>query len=144
MTPPEQEQIELVTEPFDAKGMIMYQYYKGVPLDQAGLEPGTMLDASTGLSTRIEEVDIQVTSLKLSPMGAVCTYGFQPREKQTTVDPWDLVVAFAGGKAEISGCSNYWPEEDVCVLSIEFAAPIDLDEVTAVSFQDHELALPER
>ncbi len=144
VTPPEQEQVELVTEPFDAKGTIMYQYYKGVPLDQAELEPGTMLDAHTGLTTKTEEVDIQVTSLKLSSMGAVCTYGFQPREKQTTVDPWDLVVSFAGGKAEISGCSNYWPEEDVCVLSIEFGAPIDLDEVTAVSFQGHELELPEK
>lgn len=144
VTPPEQEQIELVTEPFDAKGTIVYQYYKGVPLEQAELEPGAVLDARSGLKTRTEDVDIQVTSLKLSSMGAVCTYGFQPREKQITVDPWDLVVSFAGGKAEISGCSNYWPEEDVCVLSIEFAAPIDLDEVTAAAFQGHALTLPEK
>ena len=142
VTPPELQEIELVTEPFDAKATVSYYYYKGIPLDQAELEPGTMLDAHTGLTIQTEEVDVTITSLKLSPMGAVCTYEFEPREKQTIVDPWDLEVAYAGGTAVISGTSNHWPEEDVCVMSIEFAAPIDLDEVTAVTFQGHELALP--
>ena len=142
VTPPEQKEVELVTEPFTAKGEVDYYYYKGLPLDQAELEPGTMLDAHTGLTIETEEVAVTVTSLKLSPMGAVCTYEFQPREKQTVVDPWDLEVAYAGGTAVISGTSNHWPEEDVCVMSIEFAAPIDLDEVTAVTFQGHELTVP--
>ncbi len=144
VTPPEQKEVELVTEPFAAKGKIDYYYYKGVPLDQAELEPGTMLDARTGLTRVTEDVTVTVTSLKLSPMGAVCTYEFQPREKQTVVDPWDLEVAYAGGTAVISGTSNHWPAEDVCVMSIEFAAPIDLDGVTSVTFQGHELALPEK
>ena len=144
VTPPEKREIELVTEPFTATGRIDTYYYKGVPMDQAELRPGMMMDAHNGLTVETEEVDVTVTSLKLSPMGAVCTYEYPP-DKQPTLDPWGLEITFAGGTAELAGCSNHWPEEDggVCVMSVEFAAPTDLDEVTAVAFQGHELTVPD-
>ncbi len=144
VTPPEKREIELVTEPFTATGRIDTYYYKGVPMDQVELKPGMMMDSHNGLTVETEEVDVTVTSLKLSPMGAVCTYEY-PHDKQPNLDPWGLEIAFAGGTAELAGCSNHWPEEDedVCVMSIEFAAPIDLDEVTAVTFQGQELTVPD-
>ncbi len=144
VTPPEQEEVELVAEPFAAKGRITRTYYKGVPLELTELEPDAALNVRAGLKTKTEEVDIKVTSLKLSPMGAVCTYEFQPREEQTVVDPWDLEITFAGSTVELAGIRNHWPAEGVCAMSIEFAAPIDLDGVTSVTFQGHELALPEK
>ena len=140
VTPPEREEMELVTEPFTVKGRIDTYYYHGVPMDQVELEPGTMVDPHTGLTVETEEVDVTVTSLKLSPMGAVFTYEYQSDELPA-VDPWELEITFAGSTAEIAGISNHWPdgEEGVCTAFIEFAAPIDLDEVTAVTFQGHDL-----
>lgn len=140
--PPEQKEMELVTEPFTTKGRIVTYYYHGEPFDSSMLEPGQMIDSASGLETVTEEVTVTVTSLRLSSMGAVLTYEYEEGTDRPMIDPWGLEVELAnGGVADIAGSAD---SVDECYMTMDFAVPIDLDEVTAVTFQGHALTLPEK
>ena len=119
--PERTDQWELVKEPFTAVGAIVKDVY--------GVDR--------------EETDVTVTSVKLSPMGAVLAYRYEG-EIVPNVSEYDLRVEMADGwTAKIARCCGDWDEEGhILLLDMQFAAPIDLDEVTAVTFQDHELTLP--
>ena len=151
VTPGEDGEMELVTEPFTAHARFAHEYLNGEPYERGTLEPGTMIDSADGLEVKYEDVDVTVTSLKLSSMGAVCTYVYEGEYAQGEGPEsgpdigWDLDVELAGGsgRAEIVSSGGSWEEErQAHVTRYEFGAPIDLDEVTAVTFQGHELALP--
>ena len=153
LTPGENGEIELVTEPFTAKARFAHDYLNGEPFDRTTMKPGMMIDSADGFEVRYEDVDVTVTSLKLNSMGAVCTFVYEGEyaegegpESGPDIGQ-DLQVELAGGsgRAEIVGSGGGWREElQAHVDHYEFAAPIDLDEVTAVTFQGHELALPEK
>lgn len=144
LTPPERQAAELVKAPFTAAGILRTDYCNGEPFDIAMPEPGQMADAASSLEVAEEDVDVKVTSLKLTAMGAVIAYEYEG-ENVPTLDPWQLQITLSDGSAvEISGC---WDADGAgpgqALTDIEFAAPIDLDEVTAASFQGRALALPE-
>ena len=144
LTPPARQETELVATPFTTKGVLRTDYYNGEPFEPSMLEPGQMVDTASGLEVVEEDVDVKVTSLKLTAMGAVITYEYKG-EKAPTLDPWQLQITLSNGSAvEIAGCRDADGAGPGQVLTdIEFAEPIDLHEVTAVSFQGHALALPE-
>ncbi len=153
VTPGEGGEMELVTEPFTAKARFAHEYLNGEPYERGTLEPGTMIDNDDGFEIEYEDVDVTVTSLKLNPMGAVCTYVYEGEYAEGDGPEsgpdigWDLDVELAdgSGQAEVvaSGCG--WEEnQQARVTRYEFAAPIDLSEVTAVTFQGHELKIPEK
>ncbi len=145
LTPPERQEAELAAEPFTATGILRKEYYNGEPFDFSMLEPGQMVDSASGLEVVEEKVDVTVTSLKLTAMGAVITYEYEG-EKAPTLDPWQLEITLSDGSAvEISGCRDaQGAAPDQVLTDIEFTEPIDLGEVTAASFQGHALALPEK
>ncbi len=151
VTPGEDGVMELVTEPFTAKARFAHEYLNGEPFDRSTLEPGTMIDSADGLEVKYEDVDVTVTSLKLSSMGAVCTYVYEGEYAQGEGPEsgpdigWDLDIELAGGsgRAEIVASGGGREEaQQAHVTRYEFGAPIDLDEVTAVTFQGHELTVP--
>ncbi len=123
LSPAQTDQWELVTEPLTAAGTIIKDKY--------GVDR--------------EEADVTVTSVKLSSMGAVLAYRYEG-EVVPNVSEQDLRVETANsGAAKITRCYGDWDEKaHILLLDLQFAAPIDLDEVTAVTFQGHELALPEK
>ena len=153
VTPGEGGEMELVTEPFNARARFVHTYLNGEPFDWTTLEPGTMIDSDDGLETRFEDVDVTVTSLRLNSMGAVCTYVYEgeyaqyegPESGPDIGASLDIELAGGSGKADIASAGGGWEEaQQVHVTRYEFGAPIDLDEVTAVTFQGHELPLPEK
>lgn len=153
LTPGENGEIELVDEPFTARARFAHEYLNGEPFDRTTLKPGMMVDSENGFEVRYEEVDVTVTSLKLDPMGAVCTFVYEGEytegegpERGPDIG-MDLEIELAGGsgQAEIVSAGGSWREEQQAhVTHYEFAAPIDLDEVTAAAFQGHALTLPEK
>ena len=153
VTPGEGGEMELVTEPFTARARFVHTYLNGEPFDWTTLEPGTMIDSDDGLETRFEDVDVTVTSLRLNSMGAVCTYVYEgeyaqyegPESGPDIGASLDIELAGGSGKADIASAGGGWEEaQQVHVTRYEFGAPIDLDEVTAVTFQGHELMAQEK
>lgn len=147
VTPPRTEELDLISEPIACKARTETSYYNGEPFDPSMLEPGQMIDSASGLETVTEEVTVTVTSLRLSSMGAVLTYEYEAGTDRPMIDPWGLEVELAnGGVADIAGSMDSGADDSAneCYMSIDFAAPIDLDEVTAVTFQGHPLTLPEK
>ena len=150
LTPGGNGELEVVDEPFTAIARFEHEYLNGEPFDPSTLEPGTMVDSGDGLEIRYEAVDVTVTSLKLNPMGAVCTYVYEgelseDRDPERGPDIGDVKVELAGGSGQVGimYAGGGWEEsQQAYVTRYEFAAPIDLDEVTAVTFQGHALTLP--
>ena len=144
LTPAPRRERELVAEPFTATGIIETGTIDGVPEDQADQETGTFIDSSNGCAVEEEEVDVTVVSLKLSELGAALAYRYEG-ETVPNVYGWDLAVELAGGRrVGMSGGSSGWDEAlQAQVVEVFFDAPIDMGEVTAVSFQGHELTISE-
>ena len=143
LTPPARQETELVTTPFTVQGTLRTDYYNGEPFEPSMLEPGQMVDTASGLEVVEEDVDVKVTSLKLTAMGAVITYEYEG-EKAPTLDPWQLQITLSDGSAvEISGCRDAdgaGPGQEL--TDIEFSEPIDLGEVAAVTYQGIPLTIP--
>ena len=110
----------------------------GVPFDCTT----TLIGSQDGQST--ETLDITIDSVCLYPTCAVMTFAYEG-QKQNALPAFDLLMALAGGAADrIDDYSCQWDEAQTeNVVTFQFAAPIDLDEVTAVTLQGHDLTLPD-
>ena len=148
LAPAEDGPAELIAEPIVCHARYAHMTLDGAPYDPAKDPTTPAPDGSpveVPVETWYEDVDVTVTSLRLYSTGAVITYTYDGEDPQAGPDlGHDLTVELAGGgTAQIAASNGTWNEAlQARVLDIAFAVPIDLDEVTAVTFQGHALALP--
>ena len=151
LTPAEDWTVELIDEPIVCRARYAHLYLDGEPYDPAASDVRPAPDGGpvqVPVEVEYEDVDVTVTSLRLFSTGAVLTYVYDGE-----ADPRggpdigrDLRVTLAdGSEVTVVASDGGWKEElQARVMSMEFAVPIVLDEVTAVSFQGRELPLPAR